>query len=115
MSSCSSECSPTLAIREGWTERIRYRLTRNSPAVDMDLTGMTVELVGKDRASVALVFSGTVGSDDPANGIVYLDPATTDLLAATSPYRVRWKITDSFGKIAYFPREDPLVWNIEEP
>lgn len=114
MSSCSS-CGEVLAIREGWTERIRYQLTRNSPAVDMDLTGMTVDLVGNDRANLPLVFAGTIGSDDPANGIVYLDPALTDLLAAKSPYRVRWKVTDSFGKIAYFPREDPLVWNIEQP
>lgn len=110
--SCSSN---VLNIREGWTQRIRYALTRNSPAVAMDLTGMTIGLVGKDRSSADLVFTGTVGSDDLVGGIVYLDPSSSDLLAATSPYRLRWSVTDGTGKIAYFPGADPLVWNIEEP
>lgn len=80
----------------------------------MDLTGMTITLVGRNRANAVLVFTGTVGSDDPTNGMVYLDPAITDLIAAASPYRVRWGVTDSSGKTAYFPGEDPLQWNIEE-
>lgn len=104
----------SLDIRQAWTERIRYALTINNGTV-IDLTGMTIGLVGKDRYSTDLVFAGTVGSDDPTEGIVYLDPAVTDLLAANSPYRVRWSVTDSDGKTAYFPREDPLIWKIELP
>lgn len=107
--------SNTLPIREGWTERIRYRLTRNDPPENVDLTGLTVDLVAYDNGNSLLTFSGTVGSDDPSNGVVYFDPSVSDLESGNSPYRVRWKITDSAGKIAYFPREDPLLWEIELP
>ncbi len=105
-----------LAIRQGWTERIRYALTINGGTI-IDLTGMTIRLVGKNKYSDDLSFSGTVGSDDPTAGVVYLDPATTDLLASSSPYRVRWSVTDTNGKTAYFPRTNtgPLIWNIENP
>lgn len=104
----------SLDIRQGWTERIRYALTINDGTI-IDLTNMTIALVGQDRSSSPLTFTGTVGSDDPTAGTVYLDPAATDLLASNSPYRVRWSVTDSNGKTAYFPRTDPLIWRIENP
>ncbi len=103
-----------LNIREGWTERIKYALTINAGTI-LDLTGMTVALVGVDRASAALAFSGAVGIADAAGGVVYFDPAVTDLSASNSPYRLRWKVTDTSGKIAYFPRTEPLTWAIETP
>lgn len=104
----------SLDIREGWTERIKYALTINDGTV-LDMTGFTVALVGVDRALTALVFSGSVGIETAALGVVYFDPAVTDLSASNSPYRLRWKVTDTSGKIAYFPRTEPLTWNIETP
>lgn len=103
-----------LHIRDGWTERIKYQLSHDGGTI-MDLTGMTVTLVGEDRASTAITWAGTVGIDTAATGIAYLDPAATDLDAARSPYRVRWAVTDSGGKTAYFPRDAPLIWNIDIP
>lgn len=101
-------------FHEGWTERIRYALTHDEDEV-LDLTGMTVALVGKDGAGTAIDFSGATGTDDATAGIAYFDPAAGDLVASGSPYRVRWKITDGDGKVAFFPREAPLVWRVTNP
>lgn len=105
----------TMTIREGWTERIRYRLTRNSPAVVMDLTGMSIALVGKDTLGNPLAFTGTVGSDDPTGGAVYFDPSDDDLVALRSPFYVRWEVTDTSNKSAFFPRSNPITWIVQAP
>ena len=98
---------------QGWTERIKYALTVDGVA--LNLTGLTVALVGVSATRATLTFSGTTGVDDEAAGKVYFDPAPTDLLAANSPYCLRWAITDGAGKTAYFPRLNPLQWDIKTP
>lgn len=101
-----------LDIREGWTERIRYALTKDG--VPLILTSMTVVLVGTDAIGTAS-FAGSVGIDDAPAGVVYLDPTATDLLASRSPYKLRWKVTDAAGKIVYFPRAEPMIWKVSNP
>lgn len=100
-------------FREGWTERIKYALTVDGVA--LNLTGLTVALVGVSATRATLTFSGTTGVDDETGGKVYFDPAPTDLLAANSPYYLRWAITDGAGKTAFFPRLNPLQWDIRTP
>lgn len=104
----------TLEIREGWRERIRMALTINGGTI-MVLTGMTIALVGKDRYSNDVSFSGAVGIADAAAGTVYFDPSATDLLAANSPYRLRWKVTDANSKPAFWPHDEPMFWVVESP
>ena len=101
-------------FREGWTERIRFALTINGGTV-LDVSGMTIALVGKDRLSNDLTFTGSVGASSPTTGIVYFDPATSDLKESNGPYRLRWKVTDSNGKVAYFPNAEPMTWIIDQP
>lgn len=103
----------SMTIREGWTERIRYRLYRDG--VVMDLSGMTVTLVGQTILGATKTFTGTVGVADPSTGVVYLDPDVTDLLESESPLQVRWKVVDSNSKVIYFPRLSPETWTVEIP
>lgn len=103
----------SLTIREGWTERIRYQLFRDGVAID--LSGMSVALVGQVITGSAKTFAGTVGVDTPATGIVYLDPAPGDLVESESPLQLRWKVTDSTGKVVYFPRLTPEQWTVQIP
>lgn len=96
---------------EGWTERIRDQLfvtpAGTTTPVPLDLTNWTVQLLLYDVLNVPVAYSGTAGIDTALQGIVYFDPAPTDLLARHSPYSVRWKVTDNAGKVAFFP-VDPL-------
>lgn len=98
---------------QGWTERIKYALARDGVA--LDLTGLSVALVGQDKNGNAIAFTGSVGIDTALTGLVYFDPAVTDLVMANAPYHVRWKVTDGAGKIAYFPRADALRWDVYIP
>ena len=103
---------------QGWTERIRTQLFADG--APFDLTGYdeppaSVEMLLYNCAKVLVTPSGTSGIDTPATGIVYFDPAPDDLLASMSPYSVRWQVTDSAGKIAFFPNGRPDVWTVQLP
>jgi hypothetical protein len=100
-------------FREGWTERIKYALTHDG--VTMNLAGYAVALVGQDCGGNALGFTGSIGVFDAPGGIVYFDPSATDLLEARSPYRVRWSVVDGSGRVAYFPRANPVTWVVQLP
>ncbi len=100
-------------FREAWTERIVYKLTHDG--VVLNLTGLTVSLVGQDRNGDTVAFTGTTGVVTAAAGTVYFDAAASDLIASHSPYRLRWKVTDGSGKSAYFPRSGPIVWDVQKP
>jgi hypothetical protein len=101
---------------QGWTERIRYALTQDGSI--LNLNGLSVALVGDQTINgqlVPIAFLGTVGIDDANNGIVCFDPATGDLLASSSPYLVRWQITDGLGHISFYPRLGPIQWVVSTP
>lgn len=64
----------------------------------------TVALVAVSRVDASSVnTSGDVAWLTPASGIVRYIPGSTDLLAAKSPYDVRWAVTDSASRIVSFP------------
>ena len=103
---------------QGWTERIRTQLFADGAA--FDLTGYStspasVEMLLYNRSKLLVTPTGISGIDTASAGIVYFDPASDDLLAAMSPYYVRWKVTDSFGKMVFFPNGNPEVWNVQQP
>ena len=93
---------------EGWTERIIYQLFADGVA--HALTGGAVTLQLHTRTGAPVAFAGTSNILDAATGKVYFDPASTDLLAANSPYLVRWKFTDSGGKFSFFPNSEYEYW-----
>ena len=94
---------------EGWTERIVYQLF--SDGVAQPLTGGSVQLRVRTQEDSPVTFSGTVGILDAAAGKVYFDPTSTDIVTGNSPLKVRFRFTDSAGKVSFFPNsETPEYW-----
>lgn len=97
---------------EGWTEPIPY--TINVDGAALDLSGLTVELALYDCHDLPVAFDGELTVTSAASGQVEFAPAAGDLVAADSPYSVRFKITSADG-VSYFPSEQAEVWNVRKP
>lgn len=98
---------------EGWTERINYTIYADGePQV---LTGMTVTLLLYDKHNLPVDYDGTAGIENEATGLLYFDPASTDLLKSKSPYYARWVVTDSGGQVAPFPSGPIERWIVRKP
>lgn len=80
--------------------------------VALPLAGCTVALVLQTRAGVLVDTAGKVVVLNEATGQVRFNPAATDLVAASSPYRAHWKLTDGSSKIHFFPSDDPEPWTV---
>lgn len=110
-----------LELVEGWTERILDKLWKIDSTTGIasaeNLTGMTVQILIYPRGSTtAKTLSGSqYGIVTAASGEVYYDPNAGDLVASESPYKVRWKVTDSGSDIAYFPNGDAEQWIVRKP
>lgn len=83
--------------------------------VAFDLTGLTVTLNVYDRASVVVDTTGDLAVVTPSAGRVRYTPDATDLVAAKSDLRVRFKVVDALGGIGYFPRGETMVWRVRTP
>lgn len=80
----------------------------------LPLTGVTVAILITDNRGT-VISTGNVTITDAANGKVAWTPGgTADLVAANSPYQVRWKLTDGSGKIKYVPSGLRDVWEITQ-
>lgn len=93
-------------IVEGWTGRLTFQLNEDGAA--MDGTGITVsalDIVASDGTVVTT--TGDYGWLTQASGTVYYDPDSADFVAAKSPYRVRYQLTDGSGKIVWHPDGQP--------
>jgi hypothetical protein len=90
-------------IVEGETiERGPFTLEADGTAID--LTGLTVTLVLRDREGSLVSTSGkTRVDDDPTTGRVYWTPGATDVSAAKSPYEMHWSVEDGDGAKAFSP------------
>jgi len=98
-------------IVSGWTEDVDYILKVDGVA--LDLTNMTVAIVARKPSGSEITLTGTLTITDAANGVVRFSPAVADIaLATTSSYHVRWKVTDSGGKISYFPNAEAEEWTV---
>jgi hypothetical protein len=102
-----------LPLVEGWTGDIDLQLLAGGTPVN--LAGMTIEMVLKDKNGVAVDAAGDVVILDPATGYirVSLDPA--DLVAAATPHSVHFKVTDSGGKSVFFPSGPADTWRVAVP
>lgn len=101
-----------LALVEGWTGNIDYRL--KADGLTVDLTGATVELTARDNVGAVVTMTGVTTIPDELTGHVRFAPATGDLVSSKSVYSIRFKVT-SGGKVTYFPNGEPEKWNVAKP
>lgn len=93
---------------QGWTAPIDYTLQADGAA--FDLTGCTVEVVAYDGDGVLLTLSGPTVVVSATQGTIRYTPAVGDLLAANSPYHVRFKVTNGSSQVYFFPRQREEIW-----
>lgn len=95
-------------VVEGWSGALPFTLRADD--VPVDITGMTVHIILKDK-------DGTVMKDttegltitSATGGLVTYSPATSsgDLFtAAKTPVYIRFRVTDAIQKKVYFPNAD---------
>lgn len=106
---------PLLSIVEGWTKPLLVTLqtqasTDTSPSA-FDLTGFTaIQIVLKtaDGVTVKDTSTGISVTATTAGQLSYTPSTSTgDLfLAAKSPYRMRFRITDAIGAKEYWPNDE---------
>jgi hypothetical protein len=102
--------APLLSIVEGWNGALPFTL--NADGAGIDLTGLTVAIVLRNAAGdiVKETTSGIVFSTSGSTaGELSYAPATSSgdlFLAASSPYRVRFRVTDALAKSVYFPNDE---------
>ena len=99
-----------LNIAEGTTANLDFTLTADGAAVN--LTGATVTLVLKDKDGTEITTTSDVSVVTASEGKVRYAPDSTDLAAAVTPHRARFKVVDSGGLIAYYPSGKADIWTI---
>lgn len=77
---------------------------KDDGAVPSGVLGGTIELILETLDGTKLTLTGTVSIQDAANWRIRYSPASTDLIEGI--YNGRIKVTDSGGKIAYFPNSN---------
>jgi hypothetical protein len=100
--------APLFSIVEGWSGALPFTLKADDEP--FDLSGLTVSILLKN-ADGTMVKNTTEGVTVTAAtvGELQYEPSTStgDLfLAAQTPYRVRFKVTDAFDKVAFFPNDE---------
>jgi hypothetical protein len=100
--------APLCSIVEGWSGALPFTL--NADGEPFNLTGLTVSIVLKnaDGVTVKDTTAGVTVTATTAGQLQY-EPSTStgDLfLASQTPYRVRFRVTDAFSKVAYFPNDE---------
>jgi hypothetical protein len=89
-------------IVEGWTGALPFTLKADGTAIN--LTGLTVAIVLKDCHDYVVKNSTSgISVTGSTSGQVEYAPSSSDFAANRSAYRVRFKVTDSTGRIVYFP------------
>lgn len=94
---------------QGWTEPIRQQLLNDGSP--FDASGATLALVLRDKTGAVVSYTGTVAWSATATSVAQFSPAAGDLLAASSPYAARWKVTAA-GKDAFYPNGEADSWTV---
>ncbi len=95
--------TPILII-EGMTGDIEVDLHRDG--MPADLTGSTVEAAMKDGQGNAVAQPGTVTVANPTAGKVKFNPHAN---LPHGSYKMRFRVTDTNGKVYFFPSiPDPI-------
>lgn len=103
----------TTDIVQGWTEPITAQLLADGEPVD--LTGATVAFVLYASSGSAVSLGGTASIVTATSGDVQYAPVAGDFVAASTPHKARWKVTDGSGKISYFPNGEAEVVIVRNP
>ena len=98
---------------QGWTEPLTAQLLDDGAV--QPLTGASVVFLLYDKNGAAVSLGGTATIADAATGQVQYAPAAGDFVAASTPHKARWKITDGAGKISFFPSGAAEVINVRLP
>lgn len=109
--------APLMSIVEGWSGPLLFTLqtqtsSQSSPQ-PFDLTGLTIKIVLKNSAGT-LVKDTTAGITvtGSTSGQLEYAPATSSgdlFLAAKTPYRVRFQVTDALAKSIYHPNDEEAL------
>lgn len=91
----------------GWTGPLDFQLLADGAAIN--LTGMTVDLILTASDGTSIPTTGDTSVQDAALGKVRYTPDATDLLVASSPVKMRWKVTDGAGAVVYHPSARPAT------
>ncbi len=95
----------THVMPEGTTEPQDFQLLADGANLLDPSSDLTLGIQIEDTNGVAVVLTGTVAFLDQVNGTVRFLPDALDLPLSLSPFRVRWTITDSAGRIAFIPNQ----------
>jgi len=103
--------APLMSIVEGWTGPLPFTLLGD--AVPYDLTGLTVKIVLKqsDGTLVKDTTAGITVTLSTAGQLQYRPSSSSgDLfLAAKTPYRARFQVTDALPNSYYFPNDEEAL------
>jgi hypothetical protein len=94
-------------IVAGWTAPIDIELLTRGAAPTGTMAGMTVRLLLMSKTGDEIDTVGDVTIEDTDVWVVRYAPDPSDLHPGV--YRMRIKVTDSGGKVVYFPSGDPDV------
>jgi hypothetical protein len=97
----------TYEIVEGWTGPLDIRLKSAGADPSGDMVGMSAALLLTNKAGDVVDTAGDVTIEDVDVWVVRYAPDPSDLQPGV--YRMRIKVTDSAGKVVYFPSGDPDV------
>jgi hypothetical protein len=97
----------------GWTAPIEHSLLHDGATFNG--AGMTPAIILTDKNGAAVSVSGSVAWANSAVSRVRYSPAAADLVAAKSPYKMHWKVTDGAGKIAFYPQGAPIMLTVYAP
>lgn len=95
-----------VGVVEGWTGPLAFQLL--AAGVPANLTGQTVTMSVRDKA-LQPVTGFTVAVVSPTDGRVSVEPPA-GLLRSSSPYTVRFKVTDAQNRHVFFPSDEPDTW-----
>jgi len=99
----------TIGLVAGTTAPQDFYLKSRGESPSGDMTGMTASLILKDSVTGALVpTSGNVAIPSVSVWLVRYTPDATDLTPGV--YKARFKVTDSGGRINYFPSDEEDTW-----
>lgn len=97
-------------IVEGRTAPLKFTLLGDSVGIERD--GATVSncyLTGNDGTEVDTTAKFDWDPDTDDDGDVFYAPDAADFVAAKSPYRLRFEVTDGTGKVLPIPDGDAYL------
>jgi hypothetical protein len=94
-----------IQIVAGWTSPLKLALQSGGEAYD--LSGATAQLVVTNANGASVTMAGTVTVTSAAGGRLEYAPVAADF-ATAGVYSARVKVTDSGGKISFFPNKEPI-------